>query len=82
MERGFDLAGPERDSGSPSVTASKAAREKLSTVMVEITVDAKQRFSAFKTSQKGAPSSLCLWGILEITKGAREATSIMKGVRN
>jgi len=39
---------------SPSVTASKAAREKLSTVMVEITVDAKHKFNAFRTSHKGA----------------------------
>jgi len=52
----LELAGRARESGSPSVTASKAAREKFSNVMVEITVDAKQRFNAFKTSQEGAAS--------------------------
>jgi len=46
----------EKVRGSPSVTASKAAREKLSTVMMEITVDAKHKFNAFRTSQKGAES--------------------------
>lgn len=48
------MLGHERDNGSPRVTASKAASEKLSIVMVEITVDAKQRLNAFRTSQKGA----------------------------
>jgi len=48
----------EKVRGSPSVTASKAAREKLSTVMVEITVDAKHKFNAFRTNHKGAESRL------------------------
>lgn len=74
--------GPESDRGSPSVTASKAAKEKLSTVMVEITVEAKQRFSAFKTSQMGALSSLRGSGTLDITKGTSEVASVMKGTRN
>jgi len=46
----------EKVRGNPSVTASKAAREKLNTVMVEITVDAKHKFNAFRTNQTGAES--------------------------
>lgn len=74
--------GPENDSGSPSVTASKAAKEKLSTVIVEITVEAKHRFSAFKTSQMGALSPFCGSGTLDITKGTSEVASVMKGTKN
>lgn len=42
--------------GIPSRTASEAAREKLRTVVMEMTVDARQRLNALR-SVEGGPIS-------------------------
>jgi hypothetical protein len=36
----------------PSETANEAAREKLSTVVIDITADARQRLRAFSTEER------------------------------
>ena len=41
--------GEHKASGKPSATAIVAAREKLSTEVTEITVDARQRVKAFNS---------------------------------
>ena len=56
------------DSGMPSSNASDAASEKLSTVMIDITVDAKERFRAFKTSLIELSSEDCNVGVHRLTK--------------
>lgn len=55
-------------SGTPSNTEKKTAREKLSTAVMEITVDAKQRLSAFKTVCRGAFSDVGL-DIVRVNRG-------------
>lgn len=42
------------DKGMPSSTAREAAKEKFKTVVIEMTVDAKQRFRDFSTADIGA----------------------------
>lgn len=67
------LEGRESDSGSPIKMASKAASEKLRTVMMEITVDAKQRLNAFKSEDVEAVSrGVCPISNIDIKTGMRE----------
>jgi hypothetical protein len=61
-----------RDNGSPKTTARVAAREKLRTVVMEITVDAKHRFNAFKTFERGA------WFVVLYETGKRVARGGVK----
>lgn len=44
----IDGDGEDRTSGSPNITVKDTAKEKLSTVMIDMTVDAKQRLKAFR----------------------------------
>ena len=44
---GIEDDGDESESGRPSKTASKAASEKFSTEIIDVTVEAKQRLSDF-----------------------------------
>ena len=46
--------GEEKDRGRPMDTASAAAREKLSTEVIETSAEAKQRLNAFRTEGMGA----------------------------
>jgi len=48
------LSEGEMDKGIPNNTASVAAREKLRTVVMEITVEARQRVKAFRRVGRGA----------------------------
>lgn len=60
--------------GMPRNTARVAAKEKLSTVMIEMTVDAKQRLSALSTSERGAVS-LGADGMLNAVKKSKDRTA-------
>ena len=50
----LSLPGPENIRGKPNETASVAAREKLSTAVIEITVEARQRLMALRILCIGA----------------------------
>jgi hypothetical protein len=67
-----DSRGDESDSGSPNRTARAAAREKLSTVMIEITVDAKQRLSDLRREEIDATSLFGCGRISRALKGSEE----------
>jgi hypothetical protein len=60
--------------------ASKAAREKLRTVVIEMTVDAKQRFRLFRRMDGGAVVRLGL-GRRRVINGIVETSSNMIGAR-
>lgn len=49
--------GVDSNSGKPNVIARTAAREKFSTEMIEVTVDAKQRLRALRSRCWGAVMS-------------------------
>jgi len=46
--------GDEMERGIPRTIASDAAREKFTTVVIEMTVDARQRFKALRRRDVGA----------------------------
>ena len=54
----FDGDGEDKTSGIPKITVKDAAKEKLSTVVIDMTVDAKQRLRAFRTADIGAVSEV------------------------
>ena len=45
----IDGDGADRTSGIPMITVKEPAKEKLRTVVMDMTVDAKQRLRAFRT---------------------------------
>lgn len=49
-----DFAGDAKDKGRPIRTANVAASEKLSTEVMEMTVDARQRLNDLRTMKSGA----------------------------
>jgi hypothetical protein len=51
---GRRFVGAAKESGTPNKTARDAAREKFSTDVIEITVDARQRLKAFRSAWRGA----------------------------
>lgn len=57
--------------GTARTTANEAASEKLTTDIIEMTVDARHRFMDFKTIQRGATDFDRFGGILSATKGIR-----------
>lgn len=65
-----DLVGEEMDSGIPSRIARDVASEKLSTAVMDMTVDARQRLRAFKTAD-GEPSLASWAGTMSTVKGMR-----------
>ena len=54
----IDGDGEDRTSGIPMITAKEAAKEKLSTLVIDMTVEAKQRLSAFRTVDTEAVSEV------------------------
>jgi len=65
----IDEDGEDRTSGIPKITVKDAAKEKLSTVVIDITVDAKQRLRAFRTADIGAVSEVLGRGIARERQG-------------
>jgi len=51
---GTDGDGEDRTSGIPMITAKDPAKGKLSTLVIDMTVEAKQRLRAFRTVDIGA----------------------------
>lgn len=72
--------GEERDRGIPRRIASDAAREKLRTVVMEIIVDAKQRFRPFRRVD-GAATVRLGWGTRRAINGTVERSSNRIGER-
>jgi hypothetical protein len=54
----IDGDGEDRTSGIPMITAKEPAKEKLSTLVIDMTVEAKQRLSAFRTVDTEAVSEV------------------------
>lgn len=54
----IDGDGEDRTSGIPMITAKDPAKGKLSTLVIDITVEAKQRLKAFKTVEIEAVSGV------------------------
>ena len=74
------VVGEEIDSGTPRRIAVRAAREKLSTDVMDITVDARQRLNALRSEESGA-GDVSLWesaGLSEL----RSAERILAAIRD
>jgi len=63
----------------PSEIANDAASEKLSTVVIDITVDARQRLRAFNMEEMGLVLSEGVCGTKRVIKGRSEITMKVKG---
>lgn len=68
---GIEGDGDEATSGSPRGIVRDAAREKLSTVIMDMTVEAKQRFRALRIEDGGAAVVVVVagWDISPIISG-------------
>jgi hypothetical protein len=69
---GIDEEGEEMIRGMPSKTDKDAAREKLSRVTIDMTVEAKQRLSAFNTVHSGEVSLFGALGNANALSGIKE----------
>jgi len=69
----------EMDNGMPSEIANDAASEKLSTVVIDITVDARQRLRAFNMEEMELVLSEGVCGTKRVIKGRSEITMKVKG---
>jgi len=75
--------GVEMERGIPRRIASAAAREKLRTDVMDMTVDARQRLNAFRMEDRGAGSSCWLGGLRwdEGESGVKSAEIVLKMMR-
>lgn len=76
---GIELPADEMDKGIPSEIANEAASEKLSIVVIDITVDARQRFRAFRTGERGLMLGDAVCGTRRVTQGSSENMMKAKG---
>jgi len=77
--KAIDCDGDEAISGSPSTIVNDAAREKLSTVIIDITVEVKHRLNALRTKDSGACSMLVFDGIKVANIGMQAKTANTRG---
>ena len=77
--KAIDCDEDEAISGSPSTIVNDAAREKLSTVIIDITVEAKHRLNALRTKDSGACSVLVFDGINVANIGIQAKTANTRG---
>lgn len=75
----MELPADEMDKGMPIKIANEAASEKLSTVVIDITVDARQRFRAFRTGERGLVLGDAVCGTRRATEGSSENIMKAKG---
>ena len=64
-----DGDGEDRTSGIPMITAKDPAKEKLSTLVIDMTVEAKQRLRAFRTEDIEAVSEVAELGTARERQG-------------
>ena len=64
-----DADGEDRTSGIPMISARDPAKEKLSTLVIDMTVEAKQRLRAFRTVDIEAVSEVAELGTARKRKG-------------
>lgn len=64
-----DGDGEVRTNGSPMITAKDPAKEKLSTLVIDMTVEAKQRLRAFRTIDVEAVSEVAGLGTARKRQG-------------
>ena len=69
----------EMDNGMPSSAASKAASEKLSTVVIDITVEARQIFMPFNTVERELVVCDGVWGTSMPARGRSENITKVRG---
>jgi hypothetical protein len=67
----IDGEGEDRTSGIPMIIAKDPAKEKLSTLVIDMTVEAKQRLRAFRTVDIEAVSEVAGPGIARKRHGIR-----------
>jgi hypothetical protein len=73
------LPGEANDSGRPKRIARDAAREKLRTEAIDITVEAKHRFRDFRRDQSGATFRLGIEGMRVLVAGMTESRTKKNG---
>jgi hypothetical protein len=67
------------DNGMPSEIANEAASEKLRTVVIDITVDARQRLRAFNTGERALMFCEAVCGTRRVIEGRSENITKAKG---
>lgn len=68
--------------GTPMVRASIAAREKFSRDMIDITVDARHKFDAFRSTEVGAISGAFFGSSGRSPGGIRDTAAKIAGTKN
>jgi hypothetical protein len=76
-----DGDGEDRTSGIPKITAKDPAKEKLRTLVIDITVEAKQRLRAFRTVDIEAVSEVAGLGTARKRQGIAVRTTNKTGER-
>jgi hypothetical protein len=69
----------DMDKGMPSEIANEVASEKLSTVVIDITADARQRLSAFSTEERELMLCEGVCGTRRVIDGRSENIMKAKG---
>jgi hypothetical protein len=68
--------------GTPMVIASRAAREKFSRDMIDITVDARHKFDDFRSIEVGAASGAFVESSGRSSRGITDTAAKIAGARN